>query len=68
MSRYRFIEGQRSQYPVRLLCQVVGVPTSGYYVWQQAQGQAGSEKSRAWEEALVKVFGRHKRRYGTRRL
>ncbi|RZK29366.1 MAG: hypothetical protein EOO63_09205 [Hymenobacter sp.] len=68
MSRYRFIEAQRSQYLVRLLCQVVAVPVSGYYAWQQAQEQAGSKKKPAWEEALVKVFGRHKRRYGTRRL
>jgi len=68
MSRYRFIEAQRSQYPVRLLCQVVAVPASGYYAWQQTQEQAGSEKEPAWEEALVKVFGRHKRRSGTRRL
>ena len=34
MSRYRFIEAQRGQYPVRLLCQVLGVPVSGYYAWQ----------------------------------
>ena len=68
MSRYRFIEAQRSQYPVRLLCQVVAVPTSGYYAWQRAQAQVGSEQSPAWEEALVKAFGHHKRRYGTRRL
>ena len=68
MSPYRFIEGQRSQYPVRLLCQVVAVPASGYYAWQLAQGQGGGEQPPAWEEALVKVFGRHKRRYGTRRL
>jgi hypothetical protein len=52
MSRYRFIEAQRSQYPVRLLCQVVAVPASGYYAWQQTQEQVGSEKEPAWEEAL----------------
>ena len=33
MSRYRFIDEQRNQYPVRLLCQVVAVPASGYYAW-----------------------------------
>jgi hypothetical protein len=31
MSRYRFIEAQLDAHPVRLLCQVLGVPTSGYY-------------------------------------
>jgi putative transposase len=29
MSRYRFIQAQRDQYPVRLLCQVLRVPASG---------------------------------------
>ena len=70
MSRYRFIEAQRDHYPVRLLCQLVAVPASGYYAWQQAQqpsaGQGQMEP--AWETALVKAFGVHKRCYGTRRL
>ena len=68
MSRYRFIEAQRGQYPVRLLCRVLGVPVSGYYAWQQAQQQRKKQIAPAWEAALVKVFAHHKRRYGTRRL
>jgi hypothetical protein len=31
-SRYRFINAQRAAHPVRLLCRVLGVPTSGYYM------------------------------------
>lgn len=62
MSRYRFIEAQCGQHPVRLLCDVLGVPASGYYAWQQAQQQVTNREVPAWEEALVKVFGRHKRR------
>jgi putative transposase len=53
---------------VRLLCQVVAVPLSAYYAWQQAQEQMGREKLPIWEEVLVKVFGHHKRCYSTRRL
>ena len=68
MSRYRFIKAQRDHYPVRLLCQLVEVPTSGYYVWQQAQRQAVNQSEPAWEMALVKAFGGPKRCYGTRRL
>jgi len=68
MSRYRFIEAQRDVYPVRLLCHVLGVPTSGYYAWQQVQQQAVAPGEPAWETMLVKVFGHHQRRYGTRRL
>ena len=68
MSRYRFIAAHRTAYSVRLLCQVVGVPVSGYYAWQQVQQQVVIQETPAWEEALVKVFGVPKRCYGTRRL
>ena len=68
MSCYRFIEAQRDHYPVRLLCQMLSVPASGYYAWQQAQQQRVAPCEPAWETALVKVFGVHKRCYGTRRL
>jgi putative transposase len=68
MSRYRFIEAQRDYHPVRLLCQLAEVPASGYYAWQQAQQQSAGQVEPAWETALVKVFGVHKRCYGTRRL
>ncbi len=68
MSRYRFIDAERGHYPVRRLCQVLGVPPSGYYGWQTGQQRAVAKETPAWETALVKVFGVHKRRYGTRRL
>jgi putative transposase len=44
------------------------VSTRRYCAWQQAQEQTDDEQLPAWGEALVKVFGWHKRRYGTRRL
>ena len=68
MSRYCFIDEQRSQYPVRLLCQVVAVPASGYYLAKQAQQPTVAPPEPAWETALVQVFGIHKRYDGTRRL
>jgi len=68
MSRYRFVEAQRDHYPVRLRCQLVEVPAIGYYAWQQAQQQTMAQQAPDWEAALVKVFGVHKRCYGTRRL
>jgi putative transposase len=64
MSRYRFIEGQRGQHPVHLLCQVLGLPTSECYAWQQAQQQVIGQGEPAWEAALVKVFDHHQHHYG----
>ena len=69
MSRYRFIAAERGHYPVRRLCQVLGVPASGFYAWQATeQRTVESPKTPVWETLLVKVFGSHKRCYGTRRL
>ncbi|WP_166647948.1 transposase [Hymenobacter sp. UV11] len=53
---------------MRQLCQVPGVPASGFYAWQQGPQRAVSSESPAWETALVKVVNVYKRRYGTRRL
>ena len=53
---------------MRRLCQVLGVPASGYYAWQTGQQRPVAEQTPAWETALVKTFGVHQRRYGTRRL
>ena len=53
---------------MRCLCQVLDVPTSGFYAWQAGQQQAVGLQAPAWETVLVKAFRHHKRRYGTRRL
>ncbi|TGE12609.1 IS3 family transposase [Hymenobacter elongatus] len=67
MSRYRFIAAEQVQHPVRQLCQGLGVPASGYYAWRAHEQRAVGPATPAWETALGKVFGHHKRRYGTRR-
>jgi len=68
MSRYHFIDQHRLCYPVRRLCQVLGVTPSRYYAWQQRQQPVAASPEAAWEVALDQTFERHKKRYGTRRL
>ncbi|WP_375434937.1 IS3 family transposase [uncultured Hymenobacter sp.] len=66
MSRFRFVRTQAPHYPVRRLCQVLGVEVASYYRWQKKS--ASRLLVPAWEQALCQTFGQHKRRYGTRRL
>ena len=47
MSRHCFINTERGHYPVRRLCQVLGVPTSGYYAWQTRQQRAADQQTPA---------------------
>ena len=69
MSLFQFIDQQRIHYPVRLLCQVLEVVSSRYYAWRSGQAAGAVAKPvPAWEKPLVRLFGHHKRRYGTRRL
>ena len=65
MSRYRFVQAHTRQYPVRRLCQVLGVGVASYYRWQKVVTRSSVP---AWERALCQVFVQHQRRYGTRRL
>ena len=66
MSRYRFVRAQTPHYPVRRLCQVLGVGVASYYRWRQKV--VARSPVPAWESALCQAFVQHKRRYGTRRL
>ena len=34
-STYTFIQSQHDQFPVQLMCRVLGVAPSGYYAWLQ---------------------------------
>ena len=58
MSRHRFMEAQRDQYPVQLRCQLVAVPASGYYPWQRAQQPPSTgQREPAWETARQDLRG-----------
>ena len=52
MSRYRFIAPGRGHHPVRQLCQVLGVPPSGFYAWQTEPATGGGEGNADLENSL----------------
>ena len=63
--KFRFVHGQREQYPILLMCRVLGVSRSGYYRWRQerppsprATRQARLLRDiRAIHEASGKTYG-----------
>jgi putative transposase len=69
VSRYQFIDQQRSSYSVRLLCRLLGVTPGCYYAWAAQRASLPiSAREVTWKSPLVQVFTRHKQRYGTRQL
>jgi hypothetical protein len=35
VTRFRFVEAEAAQFPVSLLCRVVGVTRQGFYAWKR---------------------------------
>ena len=60
-----------AQYPVQVLCQVLGVSRSAYYSWQQQKQAAGCWRGKQKANRTAghsASFRQHRRRYGARRI
>src|SRR5437899_2413758 len=66
--RFRFIEDRRADYPVTILCDVLGVSPAGYYAWRS---RPESRRSAANRDLLVDIRRVHRNthgRYGSPRI
>jgi putative transposase len=66
--RYQFIEGHRQQWPTRLMCQVLGVSTGGYYEWRRRPPSALRERREALAAEIKVIHQEAKARYGSPRI
>lgn len=65
---YRFIEGHKGQWPVRLLCETLEVTPAGYYAWRQRpRGTRGQRRDTLLGEARA-IRAQFKARYGSPRI
>ena len=65
---YAFILSQEQIFPVIIMCNVLSVSRSCYYVYRKHGNAPESLIEKAIEVQVVKSFVAHKRRYGIRRL
>ena len=61
-----FIDRERVNYPVSLMCRVLMVSRSGYYVYDKDKSVGKSERELG--EQVKEVFFYHRKRYGSRRI
>lgn len=66
--RYRFIDREKVFYPVGVLCRVMKVKRSAYYVYAAGGSYLKSKQTVELARRVKAVFWVHKRRYGTRRI
>jgi putative transposase len=65
---YRFIDGHRDQWPVRVLCDALDASPAGYYAWR---GRPASARQQRQDALLVEIRAIHaefKARYGSPRV
>jgi putative transposase len=66
--KYRFIDEHRSQWPVRLMCQVLQVSTGGYYTWRDRPASAQQQRREVLKTEIEAIHQQFKQRYGSPRM
>ena len=66
--RFRFIEDRRTDYPVALMCDVLGVSPAGYYAWRSRPESRRSAANRALVDDIKRVHRDTSGRYGSPRI
>lgn len=69
-SIYRFIAAEKTSFPVRVMCRVLGVSPSAFYAWAARGDVASVQEQRDAERlpVLQAAWEEHRRVYGARRL
>jgi putative transposase len=66
--RFRFIEDRRTDYPVRLMCDVLEVSPAGYYAWRSRPESLRSAANRKLLDDIQRVHRDNRGRYGSPRI
>ncbi|MCP1845922.1 hypothetical protein ACVIHI_008614 [Bradyrhizobium sp. USDA 4524] len=66
--RFPFIEDRRADYPVALLCDVLGVSPAGYYAWRSRPESRRSAANRDLVDDIRRVYRDTRGRYGSPRI
>lgn len=65
MSCYYLIYAERANFPVRVLCKVLGVSRSGYYDWKMRPPSRTSRQDAALIEKIREIHRRSRQTYGS---
>ena len=66
--RFRFIEDRRADYPVTIMCDVLGVSPAGYYAWRSRAESRRSAANRELVDDIKRVHRDTSGRYGSPRI
>jgi len=68
VSSFRLIDAERANYPVAMLCRMLGVSKSGYYAWRSRPPSNKSRQDATLTEKIREIHGRSRETYGYPRV
>ena len=68
VTRFRFVEAEAAQFPVSLLCHVVGVTRQGFYAWKRRPPSARELADRKLSERIKQIYVETEEIYGAPRI
>ena len=68
MTRFRFVEQEKARYPVRILCEALGVSPSGYYAWRSRSPSARELSNATLATEIRRFHARSRGTYGVPRI
>jgi len=68
VSHYRFIQVEKAEYPVTILCRVLHIARSGYYAWARRGASARATADKALTEQITLIHERSRHTYGAPRV
>ena len=66
--KYSFITQNKNTYPIRLMCQVLGVSRNGYYSFYKSQSRETDPEHEQLLEWVKKIDNESAHSYGSRRM
>ena len=66
--RYLCIDRRRDQYPIRMMCRVLKVSTSGYYAWRNRPESNRAKTDRELTEVIQRLHAASHGVYGSPRI
>ena len=66
--KYQFIEQHKQEFPIIVMCRVLGVSESGFYAWRKRPTCQRQREDAQLTEEIRQEFHAHRGRYGSPRL
>jgi len=68
IEKFEFIDGEKDNYPLVLMCEWISVSRSGYYIWRRRPDSATACRRADLKALIQKVFDESHGTYGYRRI